>query len=431
MDNASEQRNYTTFWVGLASLTLEVVFIMAGRKRKTTHTSGLYRKRITLGRDENGKAIVKSVYGHSKEELEEKIAQLRIQKGIGLAVTDEKSTWRYWADVWKTLKYPSIGKSAQGVYNGALKHLAVLNPIKITKLTSIDLVQIVTKMAEDGLSRRTINLVIQTASQICRLARKNHAMMINIADDVSAPQNAPKTQREAISPDEERLLWNVKPIDVNNKLDKNRAERLPLARMFALMQLNCGLRREEAAALRWKNVDLDNLVLTVMEAYDFKGKRVKEPKTVSGIRQVPIPIKYASELTAWKEQNKNSITGRIYVFPGAKGILTEGEFIHLWECLLDAVNGISVAAKVSAGRMRKGVKPDVTRQYNFTSHQLRHTYATNAIAAGVDVRTVQYLMGHATPEMTMRYTHLSPSALESAREKLGAKVPKQKAEQAF
>ena len=40
-------------------------------------------------------------------------------------------------------------------------------------------------------------------------------------------------------------------------------------------------------------------------------------------------------------------------------------------------------------------------------------------------------MGHATPEMTMRYTHLSPSALESAREKLGAKVPKQKAEQAF
>ena len=404
---------------------------MAGRKRKTTHTSGLYRKRITLGRDENGKAIVKSVYGHSKEELEEKIAQLRIQKGMGLAVTDEKSTWKYWADVWKTLKYPSIGKSAQGVYNGALKHLAVLNPIKITKLTSIDLVQIVTKMAEDGLSRRTINLVIQTASQICRLARKNHAMMINIADDVNAPQNAPKTQREAILPDEERLLWNVKPIDANNKLDKNRAERLPLARMFALMQLNCGLRREEAAALRWKNVDLDNLVLTVMEAYDFKGKRVKEPKTVSGIRQVPIPIKYASELTAWKEQNKNSITGRIYVFPGAKGILTEGEFIHLWECLLDAVNGISVAAKVSAGRMRKGVKPDVTRQYNFTSHQLRHTYATNAIAAGVDVRTVQYLMGHATPEMTMRYTHLSPSALESAREKLGAKVPKQKAEQAF
>lgn len=45
-------------------------------------------------------------------------------------------------------------------------------------------------------------------------------MMINIADDVNAPQNAPKTQREAISPDEERLLWNVKPIDANNKLDK-------------------------------------------------------------------------------------------------------------------------------------------------------------------------------------------------------------------
>ena len=104
---------------------------------------------------------------------------------MGLAVTDEKSTWKYWADVWKTLKYPSIGKLAQGVYNGALKRLAALNPIKITKLTSIDLVQIVTKMAEDGLSKRIINLVIQTASQICPLARKDPAMLINIADNVS------------------------------------------------------------------------------------------------------------------------------------------------------------------------------------------------------------------------------------------------------
>lgn len=333
--------------------------------------------------------------------------------------------------MWKTLKYPSIGKSAQGVYNGALKHLAVLNPIKITKLTSLDLIQIVSKMYEDGLSKRTINLVIQTASQICRLARKNHAVMINIADDVSAPQNAPKTQRVAISPEEEKLLWNVKPLSTQNKLDQNRAERLPLVRMFALMQLNCGLRREEAAALRWKNVDLDDLTLTVMEAYDFKGKRVKEPKTVSGIRQVPITFKYASELTAWREQIKNSIMGRIYVFPGAKEILTEGEFIHLWDCLLDAINGISISSKVSAGRMRKGIKPDVIRKYNFTSHQLRHTYATNAIASGVDVRTVQYLMGHATPEMTMRYTHLSTSALDNAREKLGAKKTEKEAEQAL
>lgn len=404
---------------------------MAGRKRKTTHTSGLYRKRITLGRDENGKAIVKSVYGHSKEELEEKIAQLRVQRGMGLTVTDEKSTWKYWADVWKTLKYPSIGKSAQGVYNGALNHLAVLNPIKMTKLTSLDLVQIVSGMTEDGLSKRTINLVIQTASQICRLARKNHAMMINIADDVSAPKNAPKTQREAITPNEEKLLWNVKPIVADNKLDQKRSERLPLARMFALMQLNCGLRREEAAALRWKNVDLNSLTLSVVEAYDFKGKRIKEPKTAAGVRQVPIPFRYAEELRAWKCQAKSTVTGNIYVFPGAKGILTEGEFGHLWECLMDAINGISISAKVSAGRKRKGIKPNVTRKYNFTSHQLRHTYATNAIAAGVDVRTVQYLMGHATPEMTMRYTHLSSSALDGAREKLGAVEPEKAAEQAF
>ena len=44
----------------------------AGRKKKTTHSSGLYRKRITLGHDsKTGEPIVKAVYGKTKDELEE------------------------------------------------------------------------------------------------------------------------------------------------------------------------------------------------------------------------------------------------------------------------------------------------------------------------------------------------------------------------
>ena len=390
------------------------------RKKKTSHSSGLYRKRVKIGTTPEGKPIMKAVYGHTKEELENKIAEVRVEKGMGITVTDNKSTWGYWAEVWKKLTYPPLGKSTQGMYDCALKHLSPLNSKKISKLTSLDLVSIVADMGENGYSKKTIRTVIATASQICRIARKNKAMAIDISEEVKAPITAPKAVRKAVSIEVQNALWMVSPLPASNKADQRRAERLPLIRMFALAQLCCGLRREEAAALRWDNVDLKAKTISIAEAYDFKGQRVKEPKTSAGNRAVPIPERYAIELTKWQQAHEDSLLGRKYVFCGNNGIITEGEFARLWDILLDAMSGITISDRISAGRKTKGVRPELSRKYQFTSHQLRHTYATNAIASGVDVRTVQYLMGHETAEMTMHYTHLSSSALADARKKLNA-----------
>ena len=49
-----------------------------------------------------------------------------------------------------------------------------------------------------------------------------------------------------------------------------------------------------------------------------------------------------------------------------------------------------------------------------TWHTLRHTFASRAVMAGVDIRSVQELMGHSTIMMTMRYAHLSPAHLRTA-----------------
>ena len=61
------------------------------------------------------------------------------------------------------------------------------------------------------------------------------------------------------------------------------------------------------------------------------------------------------------------------------------------------------------------------RVKEFTWHCLRHTYASRLVMAGVDLRTVQELMGHKTIQMTVRYSHLSKPHLLEATERL---VPK-------
>lgn len=407
-----------------------------GRKKKTTHSSGMYRKRITLGHSADGKPIVKAVYGKTKEELENKIANLRVERGMGVVVTNDKSTWQYWAQAWLKLKAPTVGKSAAINYKTAVKHLSPLNSEKISKITSVDIESIISGMAESGYSKRTLKLVINTAAQISRLARKNHAMMLNITEDVKAPKDAPVSERKAITSEEEDMLWNVKPVPAKTKSDIRRAKRLPTIRMFALMQLNCGLRREEAAALRWKNVDLKNASVIIDCAYDFKAKKIKPPKSKSGYRTIPISDRYLAELKVWKKDNSSTLQGRTWVFPGRNGVITEGEFSRLWDILLDAANEIDIGARISFGKQKaknEGVKSKkarlkMPRNHEFTSHQLRHTFATNCNAAGIDMRTIQYLMGHSTPEMSMKYTHLSNSALSNARDKLNARslIPKEK-----
>ena len=57
---------------------------------------------------------------------------------------------------------------------------------------------------------------------------------------------------------------------------------------------------------------------------------------------------------------------------------------------------------------------------NFSWHGLRHTFASRLVMAGVDIRTVQELLGHKTIAMTVRYSHLAPTHTLAAVERLDA-----------
>ena len=59
---------------------------------------------------------------------------------------------------------------------------------------------------------------------------------------------------------------------------------------------------------------------------------------------------------------------------------------------------------------------------SFSWHCLRHTFASRLVMAGVDLRTVQELMGHKSIQMTVRYSHLTPKHTLAAVEMLAGAV---------
>ncbi len=89
--------------------------------------------------------------------------------------------------------------------------------------------------------------------------------------------------------------------------------------------------------------------------------------------------------------------------------------------LLEALQATSGSAYVFPGKPPDEWFPEACKKAgiaNFSWHCLRHTFASRLVMAGVDIRTVQELMGHKTIVTTMRYAHLAPGHGSDAVERL-------------
>lgn len=158
---------------------------------------------------------------------------------------------------------------------------------------------------------------------------------------------------------------------------------------IVLLALNTGLRRGDLFDLQWEHVDLHQrqirkVIQKTSHARRKAGKRVEE--TV-----LPISSE-AHEILS--QCQKQAAEGAVYVFPSPA---TGGP-------LTDIKKGFN--AVVDAAKIR-----------NFSFHDLRHTFASRLVMAGVDINTVRELMTHSDIKMTLVYAHLSPDHKAAALEK--------------
>lgn len=150
---------------------------------------------------------------------------------------------------------------------------------------------------------------------------------------------------------------------------------------LVLLSINTGMRRGEVFNLTWADVNLAGKVLTV------EGETSKSGQT----RHIPLNREALSMLEAWKEQ----VAPAGYVFPGKDGKRLDN-VKRSWD-------GVLKAAAVDA----------------FRWHDLRHTFASKLVMAGVPLNTVRELLGHSDLAMTLRYAHLAPDSKASAVELIG------------
>ena len=284
----------------------------------------------------------------------------------------------------------TVGQRTYQLYEYiARKHLIpVLGAIPISKLRAQNIQSLYADKQSEGLSPRTIELLHITLHKSLDNAVKTGLLVHNPIDAVDRP----KVERHEIK--------TMSEDDVNRFLDE--ARKGDYYNLFFLY-LFTGLRRNEALALRWTDIDLLGAQLSVNRTMQFIDNNVtfKQPKTAASRRQIALSPSTCVTLRLHREA-QDKIRQRFGMVP-----VSDSELVF---CQWDG----------------KPYSPDVvTRNWIKTVrrcgldgirlHDARHTHASLLLKQGVHPKVVSERLGHAGIAITMDlYSHVVPGMQKAA-----------------
>jgi integrase len=235
----------------------------------------------------------------------------------------------------------------------------------IDQITPQDVERKLTELADDGRKPATVNRYRALLSLCFSLAIRNGKIATN-------PVRFVKRRKE--NNERVRFLEEQEERKLRDKMKELCPECVP---EFDLA-LHTGMRRGEQYRLRWQDVDLKRGIITI--------PRSKHGET----RHVQINSVARAALLTLRSRGD----GLGYVSPGLEGPRNKDS--RPW----------------FEGVVKHASLPD------FRWHDLRHTFASRLVMAGVPLRAVQILLGHKRMETTLRYSHLAEGHLHEAVERL-------------
>jgi integron integrase len=181
--------------------------------------------------------------------------------------------------------------------------------------------------------------------------------------------------------------------------------------LIVKLMYGCGLRMSEVQNIRIKDIDFG-----FEKIYIWDSKSLKD-------RTVPLPLKIKDELKVQvekvKELHQKDLKdgyGSVYIPYALERKYPKAKYETKWQYIFPMDN-ISIDPRSDEKRrhhildatLSRNIKKSVIKSRidkRVTSHTFRHSYATHLLQAGIDIRSIQELLGHKSIETTMIYTHV-------------------------
>jgi integrase len=267
--------------------------------------------------------------------------------------------------------------------------------------------------AGEGLSPRTVRYIHTILSAALGAAVKHHRLTRNPAATASPP-----SAKQARAP--EMHAWTAEQLAAFLGWSAETSQHHAAWRLLAYT----GMRRGEALALRWRDMNLDAGAVSVRRSAGVirvkgEGAAIEEGDTKSGKpRVVDLDAATVAVLRAHRKQRGSMA---LQLARDDALVLGDQEGRHLHPERFTRTFGAEVA------RCRKTLGDSAVPVIRL--HDLRHTHATLLLLAGVPVHVVSERLGHASPVITMQvYAHVLPGSQREAAELFASLVERGKAQ---
>ena len=313
---------------------------------------------------------------------------MRLLEKVKLNLENRKVKFSDITEQWLEQKENEIKQSTYANYKYLIEKY--LNPqlemLSIKDLLRYNYNQFIKELTKN-LSSKTVKDICTVLKSILKFAEKKYKCNFNIEE-----MRTPKLNIENV-----KTLSNRE----KNKLEKYCLKSQTLRNIGIVVCLYTGLRIGEICAIKWKNIDLEKKEIyvksTLQRSYEKNGEKTKiiidSPKTKKSVRSIPI-------------------SNKLYlILRDLKSKYNEEDF------LLTGNNIKVIEPRNYRYDFQKTLKECKIKPYKF--HVLRHTFATDCINVGMDIKSLSEILGHSNVNITLnRYVHSSYKLKKKYLEKL-------------
>ncbi len=359
---------------------------------------GRWEGRIVVGHKQNGDPIFRYVLAATQKELLDKLHQsIEAYRDVELT-EDSRMTLSEWLDRW--LDEIMAGAIRPGTLKGYRRYADLyLKPIlghkQVAQITPADVEKLYRHLKKHGrvhphpqygeqLSDSMVHSIHTMFHGAMKAAEQARLTARNPTEGVAVPRPGRSTKQVLNDKQVEQFL---------DELKKD-----PVWYDFFYTELTTGLRRGEICGLQWQDFDAEKGVLKIARTLHYRRRgeyTTGETKTGQSARTILLPKSTADIL-----RNRKSAALSEWIFP-------------------DPLRpDLPTAPQAAYNHMKALLERAGLPSIRF--HDLRHTFATRALAGGVDPKTLSDILGHTKASFTLdTYTHVTGDMQQRAADMIG------------